>query len=40
MEKLGPDDDWDAEHVPQAIEIHAVSKFKAYFRNVRHTQGI
>ena len=28
MEKLGPDDDWDAEHVPQAIEIHAVSKFK------------
>ena len=28
MEKLGPDDDWDAEHVPQAIELHAVSKFK------------
>ena len=31
MEKLGPDDDWDAEHVPQAIEIHAVSKFKHIF---------
>jgi hypothetical protein len=28
MEKLGPHDDWDSEHVPQAIELHAVSKFK------------
>ena len=28
MEKLGPDDDWDSEHVPQAIELHAVTKFR------------
>ena len=27
MEKLGPDDDWDSEHVPHAIELHAVSKY-------------
>ena len=26
MEKLGHDDDWDEEHLPQAIKAHAVSK--------------
>ena len=24
MEKLGPDDDWNEEHIPQAIELHMV----------------
>ena len=28
MEKLGPDDDWDSEHIPRAIELHAVTKYK------------
>jgi hypothetical protein len=28
MEKLGVDDDWDEEHIPQAIESHAVTRYE------------
>jgi hypothetical protein len=32
MEKLGPDDDWDYEHLPQAIERHAVTKYEHLYK--------
>ena len=28
---IGPDDDWDEEHIPQAIEAHMVSKYQHIF---------
>ena len=31
MEKLGADDDWDTEHIPQAIEKHYVTKYEFIF---------
>ena len=32
MEKLGADDDWDTEHIPQAIEIHCITKYEFIFK--------
>jgi len=32
MEKLGPDDDWDSERIPQYTEIHAVTKYEHIYK--------
>ena len=31
MKHLGPEDDWNEEHLPQAIEIHNVDKYDNIF---------
>ena len=33
IEKLGPDDDWDEIHLPQAVELHMITDYQEIFQN-------